>query len=106
MNSTLSDIGIAILLVAAATALFVWFCRRLEAASESRLRRMMQSFGLDPDKLLTSDAGTGLDMKAVRSRCQRCPVENVCERWLAGEIDGDNGFCPNAKILGEAAKTA
>ena len=106
MNSTLSDIGIAILLVAAATALFMWFCRRLEAGSDSRLRRMMQSFGLDRDKLLTSDAGTALDMHEVRVQCRKCPAEDRCERWLAGEIEGDNGFCPNAKIFGEAAKTA
>lgn len=106
MNSTLSDIGIAILLVAVATALFVWFCSRLEAASDSRLRRMMQSFGLDPDKLLTSDTGTGLDMHEVRVRCRKCPAEDRCERWLVGAIDDDNGFCPNAKIFGEAAKTA
>ena len=46
MNTTLSDIGTAILLVFVATALFVWFCKQLEAASRSRLRRMMASFGL------------------------------------------------------------
>ena len=105
MNSTLSDIGIAILLVVVATALIVWFCRTIEAASRSRLRRMMAHYGLDPDKLANSESGTGLDMNAVRSRCRRCPVENVCERWLAGEIAGDNGFCPNAKIFYGAVKT-
>ncbi len=105
MSTTLSDIGIAILLVAAATALFVWFCRRLEAASDSRLRRMMQSFGLDPDRHMNSDTGTGLDMYEVRARCRKCPAEDRCERWLAGEIAGDNGFCPNAKIFGGAVKT-
>jgi hypothetical protein len=105
MNSTLSDIGIAILLVVVATALIVWFCRTLEAASRSRLRRMMQSFGLNPDKLLTSDGGICLNMHEVRVRCRKCPAEDQCERWLAGEIDGDNDFCPNSKIFGEAAST-
>lgn len=105
MNTTLSDIGTAILLVVVATALFVGFCRKLEAASRSRLRRMMAHYGLDLDKLANFDAGTGLDMHAVRSRCRRCPVENVCERWLAGEIAGDNAFCPNAKIFAGAVKT-
>ena len=65
MSTTLSDIGITILLVAAATKLFVWFCRKLEAASDSRLRRMMQSFGLDPDRHMNSDTRTGLDMHEV-----------------------------------------
>ena len=105
MNTTLSDVGTAILLVFVATALFVWFCKQLEAASRSRLRRMMAHYGLDPDKLANSDAGTGLDMHAVRSRCRRCPVENVCKRWLAGEIAGDNSFCPNAKLFADAVKT-
>lgn len=105
MNTTFSDIGTAILLVFAATALFVWFYNQLEAASSSRLRRMMAHYGLDPDKLANSDAGTGLDMHAVRSRCRRCPVENVCERWLAGQIAGDNVFCPIAKIFSGAIKT-
>ncbi len=105
MNTTLSDIGTAIPLVFIATALFVWFCKQLEAASRSRLRRMMASFGLDLDKVGSSDAGTGLDMHAVQYRCRRCPVENVCERWLAGEIAGDNIFCPNAKIFAGAVKT-
>ncbi len=105
MNTTLSDIGTAILLVAVATALFVGFCRMLEAASRNRLRRMMARYGLDRDKLANSDRGTGLDMHAVRSRCRRCPVEDACERWLAGKIAGDNGFCPNAKIFGGTVKT-
>ncbi len=102
---TLSDIGTAIFLVTATVALFVGFCRFVEAASRDRLRRMMASFGLDLDKVGSSDAGTGLDMHAVRYRCRRCPVENVCERWLAGEIAGENGFCPNAKKFSGAVKT-
>ena len=105
MNSTLSDIGIAILLVVVAAALIVWFCRTLEAASRSRLRRMMAHYGLDPDKLANSDSGMGLDLHAVRSRCRTCPIENVCERWLAGEIVGDNDFCPNGKMFCGAVKT-
>ena len=102
---TLSDIGTAIFLVIATIALFVAFCRFVEAASRNRLRRMMASVGLDLDNIEDSDSGTGLDMNAVRSRCRRCPVENVCERWLAGEIAGDNSFCLNAKIFARAVKT-
>ncbi|MFQ5982339.1 MAG: DUF6455 family protein [Woeseiaceae bacterium] len=99
MNTTLSDIGIAILFVAVAAALVVWFRSKLAADSSSRLRRMMARYGLDPDKVEATDAGTGLDMQAVRKRCRRCPAEDECERWLAGEIEGDNGFCPNARIF-------
>ena len=102
---TLSDIGTAIFLVIATITLFVGFCRFVEAASRYRLRRMMASFGLDLDDIEDSDPGTSLNMHAVRSRCRRCPVENVCERWLAGEIAGDNNFCLNAKVFAHAVKT-
>ena len=100
MNMTLSNMGTAILFVVIAAALIVWFRAKLVSGSLSRMRRMMTSVGLDPDKLASSDAGVGLDMQAVRTRCRMCPAEDLCERWLAGEVAGDNGFCPNAKIFG------
>jgi hypothetical protein len=100
MNMTLSDMGTAILFVVIAAALIVWFRAKLVSGSLSRMRRMMTSVGLDPDKLASPDAGAGLDMQAVRTRCRMCPAEDLCERWLAGEVAGDNGFCPNAKIFG------
>ncbi len=104
MNMTLSDMGTAILFVVVAAALIVWFRNKLSAASLSRMRRMMVSFGLDPDKVAKSDAGTGVDVHEVRIRCRRCPVDDLCERWLAGEIDGDGGFCPNANAFGGAVR--
>jgi hypothetical protein len=100
MNMTLSDMGTGILFVVIAAALIVWFRAKLASGSLSRMRRMMTSVGLDPDKLPSSDGETGLDMQAVRTRCRMCPAEDLCERWLAGEVAGDNGFCPNAKIFG------
>jgi hypothetical protein len=42
----------------------------------------------------------------VRARCRRCPVEDVCERWLAGELEGDNGFCPNANVFDGGVKAS
>ena len=104
MNMTLSDMGTAILFVVIAAALIVWFHAKLVSGSLSRMRRMMTSVGLDPDNLASSDAGAGLDMQAVRTRCRMCPAEDLCERWLAGEVAGDNGFCPNAKIFGGAVR--
>lgn len=102
---TLSDMGTAILFVVVAAALILWFRSKLSADSLSRMRRMMVSFGLDPDKVAQSDARTCVDIHEVRIRCRRCPVEDLCERWLAGDIDGDSGFCPNAKIFGGAVRT-
>ncbi len=104
MNMTLSDMGTAILFVVTAAALIVWFRAKHVSGSLSRMRRMMTSVGLDPDNLASSDAGAGLDMQAVRTRCRMCPAEDLCERWLAGEVAGDNGFCPNAKIFGGAVR--
>ena len=102
---TFSDIGADILLVVVTAALFVGYYRKVEAASRSRLRRMMASFALDLDNVGHSVSETSLDMHTVRSRCRRCPVENLCERWLAGEIAGDNSFCLNAKIFASVVKT-
>ncbi len=104
MNMTLSDMGTAILFVVIAAALIVWFRAKLVSGSLSRMRRMMTGVGLDPDNLASSDAGAGLNMQAVRTRCRICPAEDLCERWLAGEVAGDNGFCPNAKIFGGAVR--
>ncbi len=104
MNMTLSDMETAILFVVIAAAWIVWFRAKLVSGSLSRMRRMMTSVGLDPDNLASSDAGAGLDMQAVRTRCRMCPAEDLCERWLAGEVAGDNGFCPNAKIFGGAVR--
>ncbi|MFQ5547535.1 MAG: DUF6455 family protein [Woeseia sp.] len=102
MNATFSDFGIAILLVGIAVILVMWFRGKLRSESRSRMDRMMARLGVDPDKL--ADAPTDRDMNAVRTRCRRCPAEDVCERWLAGEIEGDNGFCPNAKIFDGVVK--
>ncbi len=106
MNVTLSDMGTGILFVVIAAALIVWFRAKLVSGSLSRMRRMMTSVGLDPDKLASSDGEAGLDMQAVRTRCRMCPAEDLCERWLAGEVAGDNGFCPNAKIFGGVVRAA
>jgi len=105
MNMTLSDMGTAILFVVIAAALIVWFRAKLASGSLSRMHRMMTSVGLDRDKVASSDAGAGLDMQAVRTRCRMCPAEDLCERWLAGEVAGDNGFCPNAKTFGAVVRT-
>ncbi len=104
MNMTLSDRGTAFLFIVVAAALIVWFRAKLVSGSLSRMRRMMTGVGLDPDNLASSDAGAGLNMQAVRTRCRICPAEDLCERWLAGEVAGDNGFCPNAKIFGGAVR--
>lgn len=99
MNVPLFDLGIAVLFVATAAVLVLWFRRKLIHDSMSRMYRMMTKVGVYPKNFSRYDESADLDMKVVRSRCRMCPSEDVCERWLAGEIEGDNGFCPNAKIF-------
>ena len=99
MNTTFIDISIAFLFVAVAAVLIVLFRRKLQFDSARRMYRMMARFGVYPKQFGRDDTDAGLDMKAVRRRCRSCPAEDLCERWLAGEIEGDNGFCPNAKVF-------
>ena len=101
----MSDQQIAFLLVLVAAALVIWFRSKLASATRSRMYRMMASLGVDPKRFADSHEDTGIDMKVIRSRCNMCPCEDVCERWLAGEIEGDHGFCPNAKIFDGVVKT-
>ena len=103
MNPTLFEIGVAIVMVAVSVALVVSFARYLAAASGRRAMLMLARVGLNPDVALRAD--TDAVMQDVRRRCRRCPSEGYCDRWLAGEGDGDNSFCPNAPILRKLATT-
>jgi hypothetical protein len=38
-------------------------------------------------------------LQVARGRCSRCRSEGFCDRWLAGNGEGDNSFCPNAQIF-------
>lgn len=85
-------------------AMAVWFERYRAAGSARRMTQMMRRCGLG--------AGAGRDpqteavMRAVRRRCKRCAIEGVCERWLAGELTGNNAFCPNAATFRMLASRA
>jgi hypothetical protein len=105
MNTNVSDLQIAFLFIVVAAALVWWFRSKLAAASRSRMYRMMARLGVDPNRFSEFDENTGTNMKAIRTRCRMCPSEDVCERWLAGEIEGDNGFCPNAKVFDGVVRT-
>jgi hypothetical protein len=99
MNVSLPDLGIAIFFLATAAALVLLFRRKLAISSTSRMYRMMARIGVYPRNFARSGDDADFDLDSVRKRCRMCPAEDVCERWLAGEIEGDNGFCPNAKIF-------
>lgn len=88
------EISAAIVMLGLTVTLLACFFRMNRAASWWRRTRMMSRLGLDP--LGTDSRQPTAIMKDVRKRCSRCPSEALCERWLAGEVGGNNLFCPNA----------
>ena len=103
MNPTLFEIGMAAIMVAVIVALIVWFSRYLAAVSARRMMQMLARAGVAPELARQGDAEA--IMRDVRSRCQRCRSEDLCERWLAGKAEGDNSFCPNEPVFRLLAKT-
>lgn len=106
MNPTMSEIGVAIFMVAVNAAIFVWFQRSLAAASARRTMRMMTRVGLDPGIAAHGDPRATAIIKEARRRCRKCPLEDFCDRWLTGKAEGDNTFCPNAQTFRIAAGTS
>ncbi len=90
------QISIAIIMLAVTVAMIAWFYRNKANHSLRRRTRMMTRIGLDPE---TTDQQTLATMKAVTARCSVCNCEDYCERWLDGEVDGSNDFCPNAQTF-------
>ena len=103
MNPTLFEIGVAALMVGMSVALIVWFLKDIWAASGRRMMHMLTRAGVDPEVARQGD--TNAIIHDVRSRCRRCQSEDLCDRWLAGSVEGDNGFCPNAQIFRGLTKT-
>ena len=101
MNPTLFEISVAAVMLGASVALLMWFWSDMGAASERRTMDMLASAGvgnIPPDH-------EPIMQDALR-RCRRCPSEGLCERWLAGSVEGDNSFCPNAQIFRKLTDTA
>ena len=90
MNPTLFQIGVAIVMVAVIFTLLAWFLRYLRATSERRLMRMLKRAGVDPEiaTQIATQGDSGAIINNVRSRCRKCMSEDLCERGLAGEVEG------------------
>jgi len=82
-------------------AIFHW---RNSLATESRMRRMMESCGIDQVTAENADQLLTIDMYAVRNRCRHCPATGLCHHWLSEEAATSNDFCPNAPFFRDAAK--
>ena len=105
MDPSIIQIEIAVLMVAASIALFMWLQGSMAAASAGRLMRMITRVGLDPGIVARRDLRSVNLMKGVNERCARCPREDHCERWLAGQLEGGNAFCPTARGFDALAET-
>ncbi len=94
-----TQISIAIFMVGVAVAGIVWLQSSMAAASARRMMGMMKRIGLDPGVAALGDLQTMTIGKEVWRRCGGCPREDLCERWLAGKVKGDNTFCLNAETF-------
>lgn len=103
MNMSLFQIIAAMFMLGATIALIAVFRKYKAAASERRMQNMLECVGLDP--AIASSGDKEVIMKEIRQRCRTCANESVCERWLAGKVDGDNLFCPNAKVFDALKRT-
>ena len=97
MNPIWFELMVAVVLVVVAVSLANWYLGYKASRSEWRMFSMMQRVGLDPVDIETGD--NEATMKSVRRRCKHCQAEDLCERWLAGEVEGANTFCPNARTF-------
>jgi Family of unknown function (DUF6455) len=95
--STPLEVGVAVVILAVVAVLFAWFARNFGATSDRRMVRMLVRSGVDP--AIAAQGDNQAIIEDIRSRCRKCRAEDVCERWLAGKVAGDNSFCPNARIL-------
>jgi len=99
----MSNVSIAIVMLIVTIALVTWFLWYKSKASERRMMRMMQHFGLDPQIAREGDAESII--REIRRRCKKCQFEGHCERWLEGKERGDGTFCPNSRVFEELART-
>jgi hypothetical protein len=97
MGITFMQFLTATIMVAAVVALVFAYRRYLAMQSERRMLGMLTSLGLDPTIATSGDIET--IMGEVRERCRHCGAEDKCERWLKGEEEGENDFCPNHRVI-------
>ncbi len=94
-----TQISVAIIMLGVAVATIMWLQSSQAAASAKRMRGMMIRVGLKPGIATLGEPPTMAIIEEARRRCRRCPREGLCDRWLAGEVEGANTFCPNAQTF-------
>ena len=101
MNSIWFQFGIAAILVVVAITLVAVFLRYKDSRSQWRMNSMLRRVGVDPEVIKSGNQKEIIT--AIRKRCKQCQTEDICERWLAGDIEGSNSFCPNMKVINSLA---
>ncbi len=91
-----TQIGVAIAMVGVTIAIMLWFRSSQAAASAKRMTAMMTRAGLDPGAAMFGAPRFVAIRNEARRRCLSCPREDLCDRWIAGKIEGNNSFCVNA----------
>lgn len=99
MDQTLFELTVAFIMVTVIAVLFGWFRRTETTASTRRMIRMMLRARVDHRIPAHTNPNMMAIMKSAQRRCARCPSEDYCERWLAGEVEAPNTFCPNASVF-------
>jgi hypothetical protein len=94
-----TQISAAVILVGVAIVVIMWLQASEAAASARRMMDMTTRVGLGPGTARLGDPRTEAIRKEARRRCRRCPCGGLCDRWLAGEVEGGNAFCPNARTF-------
>ena len=103
MGTTI-EISIALTMLAVSAILIFWYLRFMANGSEKRMTRMMKRKGLDIDTARLDDPVVRDIIHDVRARCRKCQIEDYCERWLSGEVEGENSFCRNANVFRKLAE--
>ncbi len=94
-----TQISAALIMVGVAVGSIVWLRSNMAAVSARRMMRMMKRIGLDIRTAMPDDPQAMTIGKEMRQRCRRCSREDLCERWLAGQVEGGSAFCPNAETF-------
>ena len=97
MDPAVFEIGVALFVAAVGVALVVWFSRHAASASEKRMVHMLVRAGVD--SRFSGHDDTWPILQVARGRCSGCRSEDLCDRWLAGKVEGDNSFCQNTQIF-------
>lgn len=104
MSNTMIQAFVAVSMVGVALILVFGVRAYMAAASQRRMTSMLERVGIDP--VIAANGDSTQIIKEIRRRCKTCTTEDVCERWLAGEVKGDNEFCPNATVFATLRETA